>query len=346
MATYESFVTGGSNYFYIYDSYWQSQTFTVGTTGPNENFTLNEIHGLFQRAGSPGTMTVELYAVDGSGHPTGSVLSSGTINANTFDQYGAVEETITMSEYELQASTEYAIVCHIAGGDAVNCVLWQYNSSGGYSGGNIEESTDSGSSWTTHADIDFLFLVDGTATSQTIVGQTDGVSDVGGSLLGIGQCVASTDDISSLSGTLLGQGELHGIIDGVSDVGGILGGWGDLQATFFTFSELSGILGLLNLEIAGQSDGVSNVGGTLIGFGDLVGQSDVLLDISGNIIGSGSLVGESNGTSELSLISSHEFELFEGNSEITQQFIYNSSIKILNSENSLIESVLTKNSLI
>jgi hypothetical protein len=359
MAVYESFTTGGSNSFYVYDGLWQCQTFTVGATAANEAFTLDTINLWVQRQGSPGTLTVELYAVDVNDQPTGSALSSGTINANTFDLYGATEQAVSMStSYELQPSTTYAIVIHITGGSTSVCVLWNYAGAGGYSGGNIVESQDSGSSWTDYTDIDFLFEVNGTAVSVTIAGQADGVADVSGTLNGIGKLSGTIDDTTSIESSLKGHGELIGVIDNISSLEGILKGQGDLLGTSDSITEILGDLKGIGKLIT-TTDSIADVGGTLGGIGDLsgtiityselsgtvqsptqtlyiIGQSDGESSLDAIVKGIGKLIGVVNGVSELSLITVHEFELLEGDSSITLELTENSTIELTITENSLI----------
>ena len=73
------------------------------------NSNLESISLVLYRQGSPGTLTVRLYATS-SGVPTGSALSSGTTNANTLTtDYNGEWRTITMSDYTLVKGTLYAI---------------------------------------------------------------------------------------------------------------------------------------------------------------------------------------------------------------------------------------------
>jgi len=183
MALYEYYTTSGANDIYVYAAEWLAQTFTVGTVGSNENFNVTGCSLWAFRAANPGTLNVSIRAVDGSGQPSGSDLSTGSINANTFDEYGPLQETISMSSYQLQASTKYAIVARAINGDVSNFVAWRYVPSATYTGGDIEWSSNSGSTFTAFTDIDFMFAVYGTtsggaATSSVYLTQSLSLTDV------------------------------------------------------------------------------------------------------------------------------------------------------------------------
>ena len=91
----------------ISTSYDFGQSFTVGTVGTNENFTLTSIKLKIQETTGAGTLYVSVYLADGSGYPTGEVLSSGSFNyTSSYNDYA----DITMSSYELVTSTKYCIL--------------------------------------------------------------------------------------------------------------------------------------------------------------------------------------------------------------------------------------------
>jgi len=103
---FEYYNTGDDSVGMAYSNYWVAQTFTVGATG----HTVTSVKLLLCRAGSPGTVTVSIRATDGT-HPTGTDLTSGTIDGNslTTNSAGAWYE-IVLTEYPLSANTKYAIV--------------------------------------------------------------------------------------------------------------------------------------------------------------------------------------------------------------------------------------------
>ena len=145
----DSSVPGG-----IYGARWRAQTFT-----PSVAHKITSVKLKLFRSGSPGTVTVSIRATDGSGHPTGADLCSGTTNGNTLPTASPYEwREITLgSGYNLSASTKYAIVTRAPSGTSVNYLDWRYKSSGTYTGGWYELSNDSGATWTSATAADFMF---------------------------------------------------------------------------------------------------------------------------------------------------------------------------------------------
>ena len=136
---------------WIYGAVWHGQTFT-----PSINHKVTSVKLLLGRTGSPGTLTVSIRATDGSGHPTGGDLCSGTYNGNGVIGTPNVAwiEIFLGSGAQLSAGTKYAIVARCTSGDYSNRLEWQRDHTAPtYSGGCRESSTNSGSSWsssTTH----------------------------------------------------------------------------------------------------------------------------------------------------------------------------------------------------
>ncbi len=137
-----------------------AQTFTVGATG----HTITSVKlKLYRYDTSLGTLSIYIRAVDGSGHPTGGNLTSGTmaITDITTNTAGAWYE-ITLTEYTLTANVQYAIVVNISG--LVDGINWFADrSSPTYDGGNQERSTDSEATWISNTDRDQMFEVWGNA---------------------------------------------------------------------------------------------------------------------------------------------------------------------------------------
>lgn len=145
---YEFFSETGNDWTQINGAQWRAQAFTIGTVGTNEAFTITSVKLQLYRLGNPGTLTVSIRAVDGE-FPTGSDLSTGTIDGNSFVTSGSGDlYEIDMSAYELQASTKYALVLRATSGDTSNYVRWLQLNPGTYSGGRHSYSVNSGSSWT------------------------------------------------------------------------------------------------------------------------------------------------------------------------------------------------------
>ena len=59
------------------------QNFTIGYNGPMADLDHSSVKLWLHKSGNPGTITVNLYAVDSSGHPSGSSLGSGTTDGDT-----------------------------------------------------------------------------------------------------------------------------------------------------------------------------------------------------------------------------------------------------------------------
>ena len=173
---YEYYNTGDDDYWELDGVYWQAQTFTVGTVGHK----ISSVKLKLYRVGSPGTVTVSIKATT-SGHPSGDDLTVGTIDGNTLttDPAGAWYE-ITVTEYTSSKNTKYAVVVRALTGDASNTVEWRADSSSPtYTDGNVEYSGNSGGTWTSNTDSDFMFEVWGpdlvvhTKTVSEILGLVD-----------------------------------------------------------------------------------------------------------------------------------------------------------------------------
>lgn len=104
---------------------------------------------------------VELYAVDGSGHPTGSPLNYGIIpNVDVAESWAWVSCILgngKLTYYLLNAATKYCIVVHgvnLFG----NPLMWGCGGDGSdYPNGDQEWSTDGGSIWSKDTTKDQLF---------------------------------------------------------------------------------------------------------------------------------------------------------------------------------------------
>lgn len=167
---YEYYNTGNDGYRSIYDIYWCAQTFTVGSVG----HTITSVKLMLRRSGSPGTVYVGIRAVDGSGHPTGGDLTSGTTNGNTLPVSPNWEmREIALTEFTPSVNTQYAIVVHQPSADQY--LMWALSTAAGYGGGAVELSFNSGSSWTTHTEWDFMFEVWGNPLATAISVSDSGV---------------------------------------------------------------------------------------------------------------------------------------------------------------------------
>jgi len=150
---YQYYDVGGSADWRVDSSRYVAQLFT-----PSTAHKITSVKLYIKRLGLPGTVTVEIQGVDGSGHPDGSVKCSGTIDGNGIATVREWVEITLGDGAVLEIGTQYAIVVDARDGDAANAIFWQEDNAGAtYPGGNWEYSTTSGVSWTTSADADAMF---------------------------------------------------------------------------------------------------------------------------------------------------------------------------------------------
>jgi hypothetical protein len=156
MTWYEFYNTGDDAADNAMGEAWIAQTFT-----PSVAHFISYVILKLYKLGWPGILTVSIRATDGSGHPTGNDLCSGTIDTGAFlttDPGGALYQIALGAGYTLNANTKYAIVIRAPGGDAYNRVYWRCDiTSPTYYGGNRENSGDSGASWASSYGADMMF---------------------------------------------------------------------------------------------------------------------------------------------------------------------------------------------
>lgn len=157
MATkFEYYNTGEDFSFEVQTTVWDAQTFT-----PSASHTITSVKLLVGRLGaSLGTVIVSIRAVDGSGHPTGGDLCSGTTDGDTIVADPATEwREITFSTgHALAAGTVYSIVVRAPDATLGSILYWWADSSSpSYAGGNLEDSVDSGVNWDTYTAYDLMF---------------------------------------------------------------------------------------------------------------------------------------------------------------------------------------------
>lgn len=112
-----------------------------------------------------GTITVAIYAVDGSGHPAGTALATGTIDDAVITETGTYtwNECTLTSAVNLTNNTKYCIVVHGASLSATNVLYWPFHDDGvgasAFAGGNNEWSTTGGvpGGWAADTTSDYLF---------------------------------------------------------------------------------------------------------------------------------------------------------------------------------------------
>lgn len=153
---YEHYNTDDESTFWLYAQDWRAQTFTAEST-----HSVTSVRLKLRREGSPGEVTVSIRATDGSGHPTGADLTSGTTDGNTLPTGASWEwREITLTPYFLTSGTKYAIVVRAPNGTSGNELRWRGDgSSPTYAGGEYGVSDDSGTTWAFYSIVDFMFEV-------------------------------------------------------------------------------------------------------------------------------------------------------------------------------------------
>ena len=150
----ESYTTGDDNQELIYGNNYQAQTFT-----PSANHDIARVRLKLAREQTTSyTLTVAIQGTDANGNPDGNTLASGTYDtANIGDSAGWHDIDLTSSA-SLTAGTQYAIVVS-QDGQFADRVYWLYDSGDAtYTGGERQESTDGGSTWTKDENSDFMFI--------------------------------------------------------------------------------------------------------------------------------------------------------------------------------------------
>ena len=172
---YEHYIIGDTANLGRYAQFWAAQTFK-----PLQAHKITSVKFKLFRTGLPGILDVSIKATDDDGHPTGIDLCSGTIDGDTLttDFPGIYYEITLGAGYDLLVDTKYAIVIRALSGDSSNVFQIRYASPGTYPRGNLEISSDSGTSWTTGAAFDFMFEDWGQAPGEAPSVTTQAVSDI------------------------------------------------------------------------------------------------------------------------------------------------------------------------
>lgn len=140
------------------------ESFTIGTTGTNEDFELDGVGVKYYWAGTeqPCNMQAYIYQVTGD-VPTGAILSSGSADVSGAASSPGIWINISMGAITLNASTKYALVFGVDCWDGSNYPQIRADeSSPSYAGGAYFQSLDN-SSFTAYSSLDTLFEIYGTA---------------------------------------------------------------------------------------------------------------------------------------------------------------------------------------
>jgi len=128
---------------------WRAQTITTGTTGENRDHVLISIEAeLYRGALSPGTITLGIRNVDGTGKPTGSDIVSASIDGSTIPPSAYTWIEFILPEMTISAGSQHAIVIRAPGAGVPNRLLWRdMPVAETYIGGKAYYSSNSGSTW-------------------------------------------------------------------------------------------------------------------------------------------------------------------------------------------------------
>lgn len=134
---------------------WAGQSFTTST-----KYNLAQIELWCKKGpGDIGDVFVEIWPVDGNGHPTDGALARGIIaDADVSEDYGWVScdmDIFSLTYYLLSAATKYCIVVH---GPISGVFIWACGGDGSdYPNGDQEWSINGGGDWSTDDTRDQLF---------------------------------------------------------------------------------------------------------------------------------------------------------------------------------------------
>jgi len=134
---------------------WAAQTFTTPSA-----YSLTRVAIYISRTGSPGTITVEIYATS-AGEPTGAPLGSTTVNGDLIQTVDNVWLVATFgTPVSLSNGVQYALVIRGAGFAGANYISWRKDTAGAtFAGGNKLFSIDGGATWASSAGTDYLFVL-------------------------------------------------------------------------------------------------------------------------------------------------------------------------------------------
>jgi len=146
-ASYEVAVSTGN-------TFWIGQVFKT-----YETFDLLKVSLYCMRHGTPGTLTLELKALDGDGKPTGDALFSETCNVDSYQSSYYEWNEIKVTRYTLSANTSYAFLIQTSS-DVIGNYLGCASSMGvkaTYADGYLVSYEKIGPGWTKETSYDLFF---------------------------------------------------------------------------------------------------------------------------------------------------------------------------------------------
>lgn len=160
---YEYWNTGGdSGSANITSANMTYQTFTTNTTAPHS---ITSVRLSLRKNGYPGSVylgiqntTANTTGPDCLSYPTGSDIATAVLSATVSDSYDWYTFTMT-EEVCLSANTTYAIVVRVPETTTTDCIFWQSDAGGGFTGGNAGKTQDGGITWSNNCPVDQLFEI-------------------------------------------------------------------------------------------------------------------------------------------------------------------------------------------
>jgi hypothetical protein len=141
-----------------WDHFWRGQSFTTSSS-----YTITRIDIYGRKTGNPGTLRLDLYAVDGSGFPTGSSLANGSLSAGSA-YTSNTWMSFYLTNYVLSSTTKYVFVIKdLTSNAGVDYWAFRCGQNVAYSGGCLTNSSTLGVIWVaydtapTPGDWDMLF---------------------------------------------------------------------------------------------------------------------------------------------------------------------------------------------
>ena len=162
--TADSAIAGGINANSVSNIQAQATWFGQGLVIPTGYNRISKASLYITRNGSPvGNMVVDVYAVDGSGFPTGASLgTSNTVAAASFSS-GASNDFTFATPVTVTEGTTYAFVLHFSSVTTLNgsnYVSWSINPSDSFTGV-PSTSSNSGSTWSANGTADMCITISG-----------------------------------------------------------------------------------------------------------------------------------------------------------------------------------------
>ena len=239
---------------------WTAQTFTIGTTGDNEDFFPTKLR-LSSNVSLIDSIIVEIQETTAN-KPNGTVVMGFNttpikiIENGSNDVYEYDLSNAKSGSVKLSAGTKYAIVIRAAAGTQ----NIQFDSSGGYSGGSKYDSANSGGSWTIDSGADIYFEIHGTTKNPYLLTSVSGItSSISSSVIqNLNDSATSFSELGNIS--FEGKINKSAIIEGDALINFTLAGGANIEA-WYAVVELYHIRGAIETKI-GEAESWTNAAAT------------------------------------------------------------------------------------